>query len=498
MPARPTAPAGITRKGQDLVDVPATATDLCYLPATEQRAFLRRRAISARELLDAYLCRIKDVNPTVNAVVTLDPEGAMKQAQAADDALARGEPLGPLHGLVVAHKDLLPTAGMRTTWGSPIHRDVVPDEDAAAAARMRAAGAIRLGKTNVPEMGAGSHTFNPLFGPTRNPYDTGRSAGGSSGGAAAALASGMVSLADGSDLGGSLRNPASFCNVVGLRCAIGRNSRAPVQTGWVSMSVVGAMGRTVADVALLQSVLAGYDPRDPVSLPGDGAAFAALAEREAPADLRGIRVGWSRSLGGLPIDPAVTEVLERDGRPALTSLGADLRDLEPDFGGAETAFRTLRAWEMAQNHGELYHTRRDELSDNIRTNVEAGLDLTATDIYAAYTARTRLYQRMVALFDEIDVLAAPVVQVPPFPVDWTWPREVAGVEQDDYLGWMRSCWYVSATGLPAISVPCGFTDDGLPVGLQLVGRPLGEIALLRIAMAFERANPAWRRRPSEA
>jgi amidase len=480
------------------VDVPTTATDLCYLPATEQRVLLRRRSISARELLAAYLDRIDVVNPAINAIVTLDPEGALAQARDADDAAARGEPLGSLHGLVVAHKDLLPTRGMRTTWGSPIYRDFVPDEDAAAAARMRAAGAIRLGKTNVPEMGAGSHTFNPLFGPSRNPYDTGRTVGGSSGGAAAALASGMVSLADGSDLGGSLRNPASFCNVVGLRCAIGRNSRAPVQTGWTSMSVVGAMGRTVADVALLESVLAGYDPRDPVSLPGDGTAFAALAEDDSEDHLRGVRVGWSRDLGGLPVEPEVTWALERDGRPALASLGAEIRDIEPDFDGAEESFRTLRAWEMAQTYRDLYRTRRDELSDNLRYNIEAGLPLTAADIYDAYTARTRLYTRMVALFDEIDVLAAPVVQVPPFPVEWTWPREVAGETQDDYLGWMRSCWYVSATGLPAISVPCGFTDDGLPVGLQLVGHPQGEVELLRIALTFERANPMWQRRPPEA
>jgi amidase len=480
------------------VDVPTTATDLCYLPATEQRVLLRRRSISARELLAAYLDRIDVVNPAINAIVTLDPEGALAQARDADDAAARGESLGSLHGLVVAHKDLLPTRGMRTTWGSPIYRDFVPDEDAAAAARMRAAGAIRLGKTNVPEMGAGSHTFNPLFGPSRNPYDTGRTVGGSSGGAAAALASGMVSLADGSDLGGSLRNPASFCNVVGLRCAIGRNSRAPVQTGWTSMSVVGAMGRTVADVALLESVLAGYDPRDPVSLPGDGTAFAALAEDDSEDHLRGVRVGWSRDLGGLPVEPEVTWALERDGRPALASLGAEIRDIEPDFDGAEESFRTLRAWEMAQTYRDLYRTRRDELSDNLRYNIEAGLPLTAADIYDAYTARTRLYTRMVALFDEIDVLAAPVVQVPPFPVEWTWPREVAGETQDDYLGWMRSCWYVSATGLPAISVPCGFTDDGLPVGLQLVGHPQGEVELLRIALTFERANPMWQRRPPEA
>ena len=478
------------------MDIPTNDTDLCFLPATAQRVLLRTRAISARDLLRAYLARIESVNPVVNAIVTLDIEGAMAQAQAADDALARGAPVGPLHGLVVAHKDLLLTRGMRTTFGSPLFRDFVPAEDAAVAARMRAAGAVRLGKTNVPEMGAGSHTFNPIFGATRNPYDTGKSAGGSSGGAAAALASGLVSLADGSDLGGSLRNPASFCNVVGLRSATGRISKAPVLTGWMTMSILGPMGRTVADTALLQSVLAGFDPRDPLSLPGDGSEFAALAMSDPATDLRGVRVGWSQTLGDLPVDPAVTGVLERDGRPVLAALGAEVRETEPDFEGAEFGFRTLRAWEMAQRYGDLYREHRDQLSENMVINIRAGLDLTARDIYDAHTARTRLYHRIVDLFDGIDILATPVSLVPPFPVEWTWPREVAGIEQDDYLGWMRASWYVSATGLPCISVPCGFTADGLPVGIQFVGRPLGEVDLLRFSLAFEHANPVWRQRPA--
>ncbi len=481
-----------------LRDIPTNETDLCFLPATSQRELLRHRTISARELLGAYLSRIEAFNPVVNAIVTLDAAGAMAQAQAADDALARGEETGALHGLVVAHKDLLPTKGMRTTFGTPLFRDFVPTEDAAVVARMRAAGAIRIGKTNVPEMGAGSHTFNPIFGATRNPYDTDKSAGGSSGGAAAALASGLVSLADGSDLGGSLRNPASFCNVVGLRSAPGRVSKAPLVTGWMTMSIVGAMGRTVADTALLQSVLAGFDLRDPISLPGDGSEFAAIAMSAPAASLRGWRVGWSQTLGDLPVDPAVTGVLERDGKPVLTGLGAGVRDVEPDFEGAELGFRTLRAWEMAQRYGDLYRQHKDQLSENVIVNVEAGLDLTARDIYDAYTARTRLHARMVDLFDGIDILATPTSLVPPFPVEWTWPREVAGVVQDDYLGWMRASWYVSATGLPCISVPCGFTPDGLPVGIQFVGRPLGEADLLRFALAFEHANPVWRQRPHAA
>lgn len=485
-------------KGDITMDIPTNETDLCFLPATAQRSLLRQRDISARELLQAYLSRIEKVNPVVNAIVTMDVEGATAQAQAADDALARGQDTGPLHGLVVAHKDLLPTKGMRTTFGSPLFRDFVPTEDAAVAARMKAAGAIRLGKTNVPQMGAGSHTFNPIFGATHNPYDTGRSAGGSSGGAAAALASGMISLADGSDLGGSLRNPASFCNVVGLRSAAGRISKAPQVTAWMTMSIVGPMGRTIADTALLQSVLAGFDPRDPTSLPGDGSEFAAIAAMDAPTRLRGIRVGWSQTLGGLPVDPAVTSVLERNGKPVLQTLGAEVRDIEPDFEGAEQGFRTLRAWNMAQVNGDQYHKDKDQLSENMIVNIEAGLNLTAKDIHDAYTARTRLYARMVDLFADIDILAAPAVLIPPFPVEWTWPREVAGIAQEDYLGWMRACWYISATGLPCISVPCGFTPDGLPVGIQFVGRPLGEVDLLRFSLAFEQANPVWQQRPALA
>jgi amidase len=476
-------------------ELPTNPIDLCYLPAVQQRALLLGKAISARELLETYLARIESVNPLVNAIVTFDIDGARAQAEAADAAISRGESLGPLHGLVIAHKDLLPTRGLRTTFGSPIHRDFVPDEDSAPAARMREAGVSRLGKTNVPEMGAGSHTFNPIFGPTHNPYDRTKTAGGSSGGAGAALASGLLSIADGSDMGGSLRNPASFNNVVGLRPSCGRVSRAPVITGWFTLSVVGAMGRTVADTALLHGVLSGHDPRDPSSIPGDGSEYLAIAE-EAPAEtLSGTRIGWSRDLGGLPVDPAVTGVLESVGRPVLQALHAEIREIEPDFEGAEQAFRTLRTWETSQKYAEFYRTRRRDLSENVTTDIEYGLRLTPTDIYDAYTARTRLHNRMTEFFEDIDFLASPAVLLPPFPVHWTWPREVAGVKQSDYLGWMRGSWYVSATGFPAISLPCGFTEDGLPVGIQFVARNYDEAGLLRLSAAFEQADPGWKRRP---
>jgi amidase len=472
------------------------AQDLCFLSATEQRTLLMAKQISASELLEAYLQRIETHNPAINAIVTLLPDHARDQARRADEAMARGESLGPLHGLVIAHKDLMATKGIRTTFGSPLFENFVPEQDSAPAERMRHAGVTVIGKTNVPEMGAGSHTFNPLFGPTYNPYDRSKSAGGSSGGAGAALAAGLLSIADGSDMGGSLRNPASFNNVVGLRPSVGRVSRAPYITAWFTLSVAGAMGRTVADTALLHSVLSGFDPRDPVSLPGDGSEYMEIVDREAADTLQGVRIGWSRTLGGLPVDPAVTDVLETRTRPTLERLGAELIDLEPNLEGAEESFRVLRAWEMAQNYGHLYRERKEDLSENVATNIEWGLDLTAKDIFAALTARTRLHNRMVDLWQSIDLLASPAVLLPPFPVHWTWPREVAGERQADYLGWMRASWHISATVSPAISIPAGFTEsDHLPVGLQLVAPALGELALLRASATIEAADPVWRERP---
>src|SRR3954463_16166087 len=317
----------------------AVNDDLCTQPATELAALLRSRDISARELLEAHLERIDRLNPAINAIVTLDADGARVAAAAADAALAAGEDVGPLHGLPVAHKDTHATGGMRTTWGSPLHADTVPAHDELVVARLRAAGAIRVGKTNVPEFAAGSHTFNPLFGATHNPYRHGRSAGGSSGGAAAALAAGFVPLAEGSDMGGSLRNPAGFCNVVGLRPTPGRVPTWPAPMAWSQLSVQGPMGRTVADVALQLSILAGPDPRVPIALGDDGAGFAA----PLPNRLDGLRVAWSPDLGGqVTVDPAVTSVLE-SSMGIFESLGATVDEACPRLNGADEVFGTLRA-----------------------------------------------------------------------------------------------------------------------------------------------------------
>jgi amidase len=471
--------------------VTAANDELCTRPATELAAMVRAREVSARELLEAHLDRIDRLNPAVNAVVTLDPEGARAAADAADAALAGGEPVGPLHGLPVAHKDTHATGGMRTTWGSPLHTDTVPARDELVVARLKAAGAIRLGKTNVPEFAAGSHTFNPVFGVTHNPYRHGLSAGGSSGGAAAALAAGLVPLAEGSDMGGSLRNPAAFCNVVGLRPTPGRVPTWPASMGWSQLSVQGPMGRTVADVALQLSVLAGPDPRVPIALPDDGAAFAA----PLPTSLAGLRVAWAPDLGGrVTVDPAITSVLAASAG-VFEELGARVEEDCPDLSGADEVFGTLRAWLFEASFGEIARQHPDQVKESIRWNAEMGAKLSGPDVARAEVLHTKLYERVVEFFERYDVLLAPTTQVLPFPVELEYPTEIAGVEQENYLEWMRSCTLISATGCPALSVPGGFTSDGLPVGLQIVGAPRADRRVLGVGHAFEQATGFGRRRP---
>ena len=463
-------------------------TDLCAFDAVTLAGMLRRREVSAREVAAAHIGRIEAVDGSVNAVVTRCFDRALTRAAEADDALARGEVLGLLHGLPVAHKDLAETAGVRTTYGSPLFAGHVPDFDALQVERMSGAGAISLGKTNTPEFGAGSHTVNPVFGATRNPYDPSRSAGGSSGGAAAALAARMICLADGGDLGGSLRNPASFCNVVGLRPAPGRVPTWPLSDVADTFAVHGPMGRTVADVALLLAVMSGPDPRVPLALDApvpvltEPAGVAGLLAR----DLRGLKVAWSADLG-LPVEPAVRAVLA-PARQVLVELGCEVTDAAPDLSGADEAFRTWRAFRFATGFGPLLPEHRDQLGPNVTWNTERGLELTVTELSRATVLRAELAQRVAGFFDRFEVLACPVSQVVPFDVTLDWVHEIDGVPQHTYLDWMASCYLISATGLPAISVPAGFTPDGLPVGLQLVGRWRAEWPLLGVAHAFETAT----------
>jgi len=452
---------------------------------------VRAREISARELLEAHLDRIERLNPELNAVVTLDAEGARAAAEAADAVLAAGDEIGPLHGLPVAHKDTHQTGGMRTTWGSPLHRDTVPARDELIVSRLHSAGAIRVGKTNVPEFAAGSHTFNPVFGVTHNPYRHGLSAGGSTGGGAAALAAGLVPLAEGSDMGGSLRNPAAFCNVAGLRPSAGRVPTWPTLLGWSTLSVQGPMGRTVADVALQLSVIAGPDPRVPISLGEPGAGFAA----RLPERLDGLRVAWTPDLGGrVTVDPAVTAALAPSAA-VFEELGAVVEEDCPDLSGADEVFSTQRAWVFDALYGEVSRRHPDQVKAAVRWNAELGAKLTGQDLSRAEKLRTRLHERVVAFFERYDVLLAPTAQVLPFPVELEYPTEIGGVPQENYLEWMRSCTVVSATGCPALSVPGGFTPDGLPVGLQVIGAPRADRLVLEAGHAFEQATQFWRRRP---
>ena len=455
--------------------------------AVELAALLAAGSVSAREALDAHLVRIEQVNPTINAVVTLSVERAVADATRADEAYAQRRHLGPLHGLPIAHKDLAMTAGIRTTLGSPIFADHVPDEDELIIARLRAAGCVTVGKTNTPEFGAGSHTFNEVFGVTRNPYDPSRSAGGSSGGAAAALAAGMVPLADGSDLGGSLRNPASFCNVVGLRPTPGTVPSWPNSDPLDPLSTDGPLARCAADVALLLGVIAGPHPHVP--LRGAVGPFEPL-ERS----LNGLRVAWGPSAAGLPIDLEVRGALaEVPGR--FISHGCVVDEAFPDLTGASAIFQTLRAVVFERGLGQLYDDRGAELKDTVRWNVELARTLTAADVGRAVRERSLLQQRVHAFFERFDVLALPTVQVVPFPVEFDWVREIDGVPMTNYLEWMRSCTDITVTGCPAMSVPGGYTASGLPVGLQLVARPGAELLLLQVAHALDGDGVVSRRWP---
>jgi amidase len=466
--------------------------DVCFLTATELARLLRARELSAAEVLTAHLARIDAVNPIVNAIVTLATERAAADAARADDAIATGEPLGPLHGLPIAHKDLVATAGIRTTSGSPIFADEVPDTDDLLAERVRLAGAVLIGKTNTPEFGAGSQTFNPVFGPTLNPHDVSKTCGGSSGGAAAALACGMVPIADGSDLGGSLRNPAAFCGVVGFRPSPGRVPSWPTSNAWQDLAVDGPMGRTVEDAALLLSALAGPDARVPISLPEPGATFAPPLD----ADLGHPLIAWAPAADGhMPLDPRIP-ALVGDARTAFESVGCRTEEAFPDLEDAREIFLTMRAHMFAADLGELLDEHRHEMKDTVVWNVEAGLRLTGADLASAELKRTRLIERVDAFFHRFDFLVMPVTQVVPFDIGVEFPEEIDGTPMETYLDWMESCWCITVTGSPAISVPGGSTDDGLPVGLQIVGRRGDDLGVLRLAHAFEQATRWGERRPS--
>jgi amidase len=462
-----------------------------FSTALDMTRAVRTKEISARELLDLHLDRISAVNPSVNALVSLDPDRALEGAAAADAALAAGTPVGPLHGLPFAFKDTHEVAGWRTTYGSPVRADHVPARDELLVARVRSAGAVVMARSNVPEFAAGSHTFNQVFGTTLNPWDVGRSAGGSSGGAAVALATGMVPLADGSDMGGSLRNPASFCNVVGLRPSLGRVPGWPLYNAWETTSTGGPMARNVSDLALLLSVLAGPDRRVPTALSEPGSSFGPPLS----GSLSGVRVAVSVDLGGaFEVDAAVAAVVE-SAVAFFGAGGAAVSSAYPSLPEAEDTFRTLRAWHFQAALGPLLAEHPASFKQSLADNIRAGESLTGADVARAYAQRTTLAQRMVEFFEEYDVLVLPVSQVSPFPADQEFPTAINGRPMETYLDWMRSAYFITVTGCPAISVPGGFTPSGLPVGIQIVAAHNQERRLLEVAHAFERATGFGERRP---
>ncbi|MEE3369328.1 MAG: amidase [Planctomycetota bacterium] len=466
---------------------------LCFLTASDLVQKIKAREISAVEVLQAHLEQIERVNPHVNAIVTLLPDRAEQAAQAIDEQLGRGEDPGPLCGLPVAHKDLVVTKGIRTTFGSPIYQDFIPDEDALIVERLRDAGAVTIGKTNTPEFGAGSQTFNEVFGETHNPYDLTKTCGGSSGGAAVSLACGMLPIADGSDTGGSLRNPAAFCNVVGFRPSPGRVPVWPNELGWFPISVQGPMARTVEDVALMLSAIAGPDPRDPIAIPAAGDRFRQPLAR----DFRNTRIAWSADFGGLPMDRQITQVLEPQIE-TFEGLGCQVAPGQPDFSDADEIFQVLRAWAFELKFTPLIEKHREQIKDTIIWNAEFGQSLTGPQISRAENLRTQLFQRVVKFMETHEFMIFPVTQVPPFDLQQPYIEEIDGVKMQTYIDWMKSCYFVTVTGLPAISVPCGFTETGLPVGLQIVGRHQDDWGVLQLAYAFQQATQFGTQRPQIA
>lgn len=468
--------------------------ELCFMSARELAACIRTGQVSARDVMQAHLDRIARINPRVNAIVSRLPgEACLALADEADTRLSRGEPVGPLHGLPIAFKDNQPVKGFPWTRGSRIFARDIPLGESVFVARLRAAGVIPIGKTNIPEFAMGSHTYNQLFGATRNPYNLAKSAGGSSGGAAVALATGMLPVADGNDLGGSLRNPANFNNVVALRPTVGLVPTAPDPFPGLGFNVNGPLARSVSDLAFLMTVMAGPDPRDPDCFASDPSVFAEPLDR----DVAGTRVAWCLDLGGLPVARRVREVIDAQRR-TFESLGCIVEDACPALQGADDIFLTIRAWRAAGTLGPLLEKHRDLMKPEAIAEIERGLAISRAEVDHALTRHRAFLDAFRRFQERYPFIVCVVNQVPPFDVEIDWPHSIDGVSMNSYTDWMKSAYWISTTLCPAISVPAGFTDDGLPVGLQIVGRYKNDMGLLQLAHAFEQATRIGERRPDIA
>jgi amidase len=470
--------------------------ELCFAEASTLVGLVRRKKVSPLEVTRAVLDRIEKVNPVLNAYCTVAGEQAVAAARRATALVGkRGARLGALHGVPVSIKDLTPTKGIRTTWGSKIYEHHVPDADALVVERLKAAGAIVIGKTNTPEFGAGANTFNAVFGVTRNPWNPALTCGGSTGGGAVALATGMGPLAQGSDLGGSLRLPAAFCGVVGFRTSPGCVPVWPAATAWDNLSVQGPMARTVADTALMLSTLVGPDPRVPISYPVDARALLAAVRRPS---VKGLRIAWGADLGITPLDDEVRRVTEAS-LDVFRKLGARVEAAHPAFTEVGEIVRTSRGASMAARHHDKLAQWKPAMQDNLVRNIEQGLALTPAEIGQGERMRTDLFHRVRAFMEAYDLILTPTAAVPPFPVEMTsGPRAINGVEMTHYIQWALLTYAFTVINAPAISVPCGFTRSGLPVGLQIAGRWRDEAGVLRAAAAFEEAAPWAHLRPPVA
>lgn len=465
--------------------------DVCYLSLRETARLLRTRQLSAREVMIAHLNQIRRWNPRLNAIVAkLDDELCLALADAADARADRGEPLGVLHGLPWAFKDLEPAIGFPWTRGSPIFRHDRSAADSVLVERLRKAGVLPIGKTNIPEFGMGSQTYNNVYGTTFNPYDLTKTPGGSSGGAAASVASGMLPGADGSDLGGSLRNPGSFNNVVGFRPTVGLVPTAPSNLPFYGFAVKGPIARSVSDVSYLLSAMAGPDPRDPACAPSDPGVFSGALERS----FKGVRVAWSPDLGVLPLDHRVRSVLETQ-RHTFEALGCIVEEAHPDLAAAEEVFLTMRAFLSWTNYGPLLANHGAELKPEAIKEIEDGARLTTSQVSVAMARHGQILEKMRLFQDIYPFTLSTVSQVPPFDASLHWPTEIEGSAMAHYIAWMKSTYWISTTFHPTISVPAGFTPEGLPVGIQIVGRYRDDLGVLQLASAFEQMTGVGKRRP---
>jgi amidase len=458
-------------------------TEIARLTASEMRRLIGQRELSPVEVVEACLAQVEQHNATINAICTLS-DRALDEARQAEQKLARGEELGPLHGLPVGIKDVTPTAGLRTTFGSTLYADYVPEEDAIIVRRLKDAGAIILGKTNAPEFAAGANTFNEVFGHTRNPWNPKLSAGGSTGGGAAALATGMIALAEGSDLGGSLRVPASFCGVVGLRPSLGLVPAYPSDYVWDTLGVAGPMARSVEDVALMLQAISGPSPLSPICQPTEGRDFVAAVRAGIP---KGLRLAYCPDIAGIGIDAGIERVC-RDAAFGLAQTGAGVDEVNLDLSFGRKAFLALRGYWMIAYH----YKRLDQLEhfgSNLAGNIRAGLEVTTKELGAAEQARGQIWQIFRELFEKYDLFLTPCVAVPPFPVEQNYPDTVAGKKMATYVDWIAPTFLLTMTGLPVVSVPCGLDENGLPVGLQVVGPKFGEESVLALAREVQEANP---------